>query len=116
MLLSAAMESWQKLSGDLTGSMLRPPAMPFGIGITVLRYRPPATSTLGYGSTTNLSAQSCSGLARKLLPTVMLGADRTGDVAELTRIGLRRGHATQVSRIVAIAVRMLQLNLQDFVC
>jgi hypothetical protein len=36
------------------------------------------------------------------------GVDRTGDVAELTRIALRRDHKTPVSRILAVAVRMLR--------
>ena len=36
------------------------------------------------------------------------GMDRTGNVAELTRIALRRTHKSTVSRIVAIAVRMLR--------
>jgi hypothetical protein len=36
------------------------------------------------------------------------GLDRAGDVAELTRVALRIGHKATVSRIVAIAVRMLR--------
>lgn len=39
---------------------------------------------------------------------VRFGLKAAGEVAELTRVALRPGHVTPVSRIVAIAVRMLK--------
>jgi hypothetical protein len=36
------------------------------------------------------------------------GLDRTGDVAELTRVALRPNHKTPVSRVVAVAIRLLK--------